>query len=192
MKSLKTILPVAAAGILCSLPTFAFAQQENDAGLYLGGGIGYERIESEDFPNSEDEFENLSDNRVAYKGIAGFRFNRMFSIEGQYVDFGDAADGPLSVEADGWTAGLVVDIPVTERISPYGKIGMLFWDAEASVDNVPGSVSDDGNDVVYGVGVRFGLAENLDLRLEYERYTFSVEDTDTDVDLASANLQFNF
>ena len=185
MKSKNKILPLAVLGLFSSLPLMASASPE-EPGLYLGGGIGYERINSEEFPNDSDE---LKDERVAYKGIFGFRFNPVISAEGQYVDFGDAVDGPLNVEATGWTAGLVLNLPINDFISPYAKGGMMFWDAKASVDGFGGgSVKDDGSDPFYGVGVKLGLSERLDLRVEYERMKLD----DTDVDLASLNLQFNF
>lgn len=183
MKALKAMLPLAAVGLLAAVPLTASAADH--PGIFLGGGIGYDRIESEDFP---DDTDNLKDERTVFKGLAGFRFNQVISLEGQYLDFGDATDGPLDIEATGWTAGLVLNLPINDFIAPYGKGGMLFWDVDASVDGVPGKISADGNDAFYGVGVKLRLAEPLDLRIEYERFKLD----DVDVDLASVNLQFNF
>ncbi|HEY0975046.1 MAG TPA: porin family protein [Solimonas sp.] len=183
MKSIKTLLPVAALGALMAMPAVAVAQDARSGGIYLGGGVGYNRIESQDFPNSNDDVE---DSRVSYKGILGARLSPNFSLEGQYINFGTAKDGANQVKADGFTAGVVFDLPLTEWFSPYAKAGALFWDADGRFANVRSS--DDGTDFTYGVGARFGLSEAVDFRVEYERFELN----DTDVDMASANLQFNF
>ncbi len=156
-------------------------------GLYLGGGIGYNRIESEDIPNSDDD---LSDSQVAYKGIAGIRLGTILAIEGQYIDFGTAEDGDNRIDASGWTADAVLTLPLTERINPYGKIGALFWEADGRSQGVtpPISSNEDGTDLTYGVGVNFGITEMIALRAEYERFALE----DTDVDLGSANITFSF
>lgn len=168
---------------------FAAAQADvrPQPGLYLGGGIGYNRLESEEIPNSDDE---LTDDHVGYKGIAGIRLGPVLSIEGQYVDFGTAEDGDNEVDASGWTAGATVMLPLTERINPYGKVGALFWEVDGRSAGVtpPLRVSEDGTDFTYGVGVAFGLTESLALRTEYERFELD----ETNVDLGSANLTFSF
>ncbi len=180
MNARKAALLGTALGLATLAPQIATAQ---DPGLYLGGGIGYNRIEGEDFTGDGDDFE---DDRVSYKGIAGFKLGRMLSLEGQYIDFGTAEDGDNRVEADGWTAGAVLDLPLTENFSIYGKGGALFWDAEGRFANV--RVDDDGTDPFYGAGARFALSQNLGLRIEYERFELN----DTDIDMASANLLFHF
>lgn len=183
MKTAKTLVPLAALGALALLPAAASAGVPEEPGIYLGGGVGYDRIEGEDFTGGGDEFE---DERVTYKGIAGFRVNRIFSIEGQYIDFGTAEDGDNRVSADGWTAGGVVTLPMFEYVHPYAKAGALMWDADGRFAGVRGS--DDGTDFTYGVGARFSMTDRLGLRLEYERFEMS----DVDVDMASANLTFDF
>ncbi|MDP9141217.1 MAG: porin family protein [Pseudomonadota bacterium] len=173
---------------LLASPLLANAQSNirPQPGLYLGGGIGYNRIESEEIPNSDDD---LSDSQVAYKGIAGIRLGPILAIEGQYIDFGTAEDGDNRVDATGWTADAVVTLPLTERINPYGKIGALFWEVDARTFGVtPFSGSDDGTDMTYGVGVNFGITQSIAMRTEYERFELD----DTSVDLGSANLTFSF
>ncbi|MGB0218542.1 MAG: outer membrane beta-barrel protein [Sinimarinibacterium flocculans] len=165
----------------------AQAQTNPDGGFYLGGGIGYNRVESRDFPNDDDE---LEDDHVGYKGIIGVRVSDVFSIEGQYIDFGTSEDGNNEVEADGWTAGVLVALPIFEVVKPYAKAGALFWDADGrtGLGTQLTSGSDDGTDFTYGVGLRFDFTEAVALRTEYERFALD----EIDVDLASANLAFSF
>lgn len=182
----RTLLIVLTA--LLASPLLAQAQDiRPKPGLYLGGGIGYNRIESEEIPNSDDDF---SDSQVAYKGIAGIRLGPVLAIEGQYIDFGTAEDGDNRIDASGWTADAVLTLPLTERINPYGKIGALFWEADGRSQGVtpPIRASEDGTDLTYGVGVNIGITEMIAFRAEYERFALD----DTDVDLGSANIAFSF
>lgn len=182
MNARKAAFLGAALGMGTLLPQLAAAQSPGP-GLYLGGGIGYNRIEGEDFTGDGDKFE---DDRVSYKGIAGIKLGDMLSLEGQYIDFGTAEDGDNRVDADGWTAGAVLEIPLTQNFAAYGKAGALFWDAKGRFANV--RADDDGTDPFYGVGARFALSQNLALRIEYERFELN----DTDIDMASANVLFHF
>ena len=183
MKLNKNLLSAAALATLVSLPGLAAAQSNDNSGIYLGGGAAYNRINSQDFPDSTGDVE---DSRVSYKGIVGINLSPNFALEGQYIDFGTAKDGANQIKADGWTAGAVLGMPLTEWLSLYGKAGALFWDADGRFANVRGS--DDGTDFTYGAGVKLGLGSVVDLRFEYERF----EMNNTDVDMASANLVFNF
>lgn len=177
------LLPVASVAALALVPTLSSAQPLEPSGIYLGGGIAYSRIDSENFPGSTDD---LEDERTSWKGIVGMQVNPYLAIEGQYIDFRTAQQGPARIDIDGWTAGAVLSAPLHERLSIYGKAGALFWDADGRFG--PIRSSDDGTDFTYGAGVRVGLMPALDLRIEYERF----EMNDVDVDLASANLVFRF
>lgn len=158
-----------------------------ETGFYLGGGIGYNRVESENFPDDEDE---LEDDHVGYKGIAGIRLNEMFSVEAQYIDFGTSDDGDNRIDADGWTLGAVIAIPIFDAVNPYGKVGALFWDADGRTGTglTLFTGSDDGTDFAYGLGLRFNLTQALALRTEYERFALD----EIDVDLISLNLAYAF
>lgn len=177
-------LPLALLITATFAPSCVKAGAFDRPGFLLGGGIGYHRFDSEDFPNDDDD---LQDERVGYKGIVGLNMSEIFSIEGQYVDFGTAEDGDNRVDASGWTAGANLKLPVFPRIYPYAKAGALFWNADgqsaAAID-----ASDDGVDFTYGVGVQFNLTDFVQLRTEYERF----EMNDIGVDLGSANLVFSF
>ena len=128
----------------------------------------------------------VEDTRVTFKGVAGLRLGQAVSLEGQYIDFGTAEDGGNRVEATGFTAGIVLHIPAFRYVHPYGKAGVLFWDADGTFNNL--SSKEEGNDFTYGGGVRFAVNDRLDIRAEYERFEFDK----TDVDHLSAIIQYNF
>ncbi|MCP1727230.1 opacity protein-like surface antigen [Natronospira proteinivora] len=150
---------------------------------YVGGGFGYYRLDDEDFLDEDDE---LRDNRAAWRVFGGLEFNRIFSLEVGYNDFGETNDGELSLDADGWTIAGVAAIPVSQWFAPYARVGQMYWDRERSIG--PISHSDDGDDMFYGVGARFTLSETTDLRLEYDRMAMD----DTDLDLAALYVQYRF
>ncbi|SEO58837.1 porin family protein [Aquisalimonas asiatica] len=180
-------IPLVITGLMAA-PATVIAQSATQPEVrgYLGGGLGYYRLNDEDFPDEEDD---IKDNRWSWRVFAGMEANRIFSLEAGYVDLGTAEDGNLDTDINGWTIAGMAALPVTEFFAPYARVGQFFWDRERSTSGpVDASYSDDGNDMFYGVGARFTLTERTDLRLEYDR--MSVDDTD--VDLASINMQFRF
>jgi opacity protein-like surface antigen len=168
------------AGSLALLPALATAA---DPSGYLGGGLGYFRLNDDDFLDEDDRFR---DNRWAWKAYGGAQFNSVLSAEGGYVDFGSLSDGPARLDADGWYIAGMAHLPLIPGFAPYAKIGNLFWDVEAS--SPLGSVNRTGNDVFYGVGARFSVSRHLQLRLEYDRMKVH----NSDVDMGSLNLQYRF
>ncbi|WP_348672450.1 outer membrane beta-barrel protein [uncultured Abyssibacter sp.] len=181
----KTACATGLAATLCA--PAALAQTDFDPYGYVGADIGYFRVESEDFPEDDD---NVEDSRTSYRLRVGGRFAPVIGIEGGYVDFGDYEDGAVDYTADGLTLAGVLYIPLGERASLYGKLGELFWDAEATAEGAVGSVSreTDGEDVFYGVGANLPLGEVVALNIGYERYALD----DVDVDLAAIGLDLQF
>ena len=62
----------------------------------------------------------------------------------------------------------------------YAKAGWVSWDASLSIAGIDpgfglGSLSEDGTDLMYGLGARFALG-NLHIRGEWEE--FDIEDSD--------------
>ncbi|RFA29037.1 hypothetical protein CAI21_11370 [Alkalilimnicola ehrlichii] len=183
MKKMALIAPIAVFGMV-GFPQSVFSQ-ERPSGLeaFVGGGIGYYRLNDGDFL---DEDERLKDDRLSVKVFGGIEISRILGLELGYVNFGEAEGDVTSLNADGWTVAGILALPITENFAPYGKFGRLHWDADVSAG--PISRSDSGEDNFYGVGARFALSEQLDLRIEYERFDLA----DTDLDMASANLQIRF
>lgn len=152
-------------------------------GFHIGAGAGSNSLNGTDYTGNGN---HVDDRQMAYKGLAGFRFTEMFSLESQYIDFGTAEGGGNRVKAHGVTAGGILEAPMTNFLHPYAKAGALFWDADGSFGGV--DRSDTGVDFTYGGGMRFILSRNVDIRTEYERFEFQ----DSDVHTISAMLQLNF
>lgn len=137
--------------------------------VYIGASVG-----QTDYASDIDKGTSLE-----LKG--GFKFNDFVGLEAAYVDLGDGDwedfgfSGSLSV--DGLKASVVGFIPVAETVNLYGKVGMFMWD----LDDGDG-YTDDDNDIAYGIGVAWGVADQLDVNLGYDIYDFE-EDEVTNVNL---------
>ena len=194
----KKSIVLACAGLMSSV---AFAQSEGTDNNWrfnpefsIGAGYGVTTLKDEDF--DEDE--------AAKKVFAVMKFNEYIGVEAAYIDFDDAGNDTVNLDPKGTALNLILELPVSESFSLYAKGGQFWWEADAEVDAAEFSLSDDydGDETFWGVGAKFRLAENLDLRVEYERFNFEISrdeinvlqprDIDMDVDYASVNLQFTF
>ncbi len=116
---------------------------------------------------------NLESKDFAWKGLAGVGLGRFIAIETGYVGFGTATNSVGGIELQqklwGWdTAGLLkINIG---PIDLYGRVGGIYWKAEASAGSF--SVSSDGFDVNYGGGLGVVLGK-LEIRGEYVWYDMS-------------------
>ena len=109
-------------------------------------------------------------------GTSCTQYLAWLGVEGMYANFGEIGSGDFDV--DGWGLAAVAQWPIA-NFTPYIKAGNLWWDADAGGD---------GNDWFGGAGVRFNLAQNVDLRLEYDRYQF--DDVDADTGWVDVQLRF--
>lgn len=160
----------------------------------IGAGYGLTTLKDEEF--EEDE--------AAKKVFALVKFNEYIGVEAAYIDFDDAGNELVNIDPKGTALNLILEVPISEGIGIYAKGGQLWWETDASLDVEGVSVSDDydGDETFWGLGAKFRLTENLDLRVEYERFNFEVSrdeinvaqinDIDMDVDYTSLNLQFTF
>lgn len=181
----STLLPVLVAGLsIASAASFAQSSDTSpNYGPFVGAGLGYYRLNDNDFLNDNDR---LKDNQTARRVFAGYEFDRMISVEGGFIDFGRTEDGFATMDADGWTLALLAAFPINDLVAPYGKVGVLKWDAERQFGGLRGR--SDGNDLFYGFGARFTLVHHLDLQLGYERFKMD----STDLDMVAANIVFRF
>jgi OOP family OmpA-OmpF porin len=169
------ILTVSGALIALAAAAPAVAQDSpgNPDGFYFGAGLG-------EFSSVVDDIDKLDDvddvgldfdeDEDASKIFAGWRFNRFFAVQVDYVDFGksDAAVDLLDVSAE--TTGLTPSVVGTLPLGPvelFARAGMMFYDVEFNSDSGP-LIDESGEDLVYSAGVGLDIGERLNLRLEYE------------------------
>lgn len=150
------------------------------AEVYLGGGYGM--TESTDI----DDLGIGDDTDEGWKAFLGAGVGRVFSWEVGYVDLGQFGGSGLGqLEAKGWTADLLLGLPVG-NVTLFGKAGGFRAETEFL------GRSDENWELKYGAGVGFNITRNFGLRFEWERYELSDIPLlgDTDIEMASANLIF--
>ena len=176
------------------LAVFAFAplSANADSGFYVGGSLGGATIEANFGDTGIPGFPvDIDEDDTAYKVFAGYKFDLPvldLGVEAGYVDFGAPEIDVLAEEVDLEPTGINLwGIAGIEAgpVDLFAKLGYISWDIEASVQGQ--SVSDDGSDLGYGVGLSFGLG-SLSVRGEYEVY--DVEDAD--VSMLSLGLVYQF
>jgi opacity protein-like surface antigen len=166
---MRTISVAAVAALfLAAAPALAQVDtNDNRRGFYIGAGLG-------DFSASIDNPQgaeiDLDSDDTAMKLFGGWRLSRFFAVQLDYVDFGQSSDTSNLLDLSSDTTGLAPNIVGTLPIGffeLFAKAGMIWYDVDLDVDNDP-TLSDSGEDPIYGVGVGLTLVERLTLRLEYE------------------------
>ena len=174
---LAMAVAAASAGALAS--GTAAAQEQNDEGFYIGGGVGQFNVKIDDVDQTDEAIQSLDDEDTAWKAFVGWRMNPYFALELAYIDFGGPSDratasgssGDYQVDLAGFAPYVIGTIPLGP-VELFGKVGYYFYDVDASVDldNGPdfdSSASDE--DLLYGFGVGMTFFERLNARLEYEK-----------------------
>ena len=95
------------------------------------------------------------------------------------------------IQTDAWALGAVLTYPVTEKISVMGKVGTAFLQGTRDTKNgaaLTVRTEEDGYDPVYGVGVKYALFDNMDLRAEWDRY----DRDNMNIDLVTAGFAVKF
>jgi len=142
------------------------------------------------------------DTDTGFRIFGGFGQNPNFVVEIGYSDFGEATfdaqsdgccfypAGPVSADAalSGLDVSLVGKIPMSDGFNVTARIGMLKWEADVdvSLSGGSGSDSDDGTDLLFGIGLELAVSGGTSLRGEYTRYDID----DSDLDSLSLALVF--
>jgi len=176
---------VAIISTLLLLPLAAHA----DGGFFMGASIGTADL--------NDDFDGLAidTDSTAYRLTVGWRFNENFAIEGGYHNFGDFEQqidingnpASINLSADGFTLGIAGALPLSDKFSLTGRLGMFFWDGDAEINNVSQATPEDSN-LYFGAGANYALTERLALTGDWSRY--DLEDTTSSV--FSVGFQYGF
>lgn len=178
--------------IALSLPTASARAAEFENHGYLIASVG--KADTLKRGSLTDE---INGDDTAFEIGAGFAFSPNFSIEASYHDFGEPygyvgcpvevlciAIVPFSREAvavDGWSVALRGAYPISERLSVFGRLGVLSWDASA----ISQSLNASGTDLLYGAGIATDLNDRFALQLSYEK-------ADVDIETIKAGVRWRF
>lgn len=186
--------------------------QAADTGFYIGGSFGQSKVS--DFSSSDlnsilasegiTATSTTDDKDTGWKAFAGYRIMKYLAVEGAYANLGEVSANIIStapvagtanvqVESEAWTISALGILPLNDKFSLFGRLGLNVWNIDASASGTGSggatySDSDDGTGVVYGLGAAFHLTPNLNLRAEWERYDFDGDD----LDFMSVGLGWSF
>jgi OmpA-OmpF porin, OOP family len=103
----------------------------------------------------------------------------------------------VSIEATAWELVAVGSLPVAERFSLFGKLGLYRADTDVSIAFTGAGTATDNDsntDLTFGVGARYDFTRNLGLRAERQRYSDvkAGDFGDSNVDVLSLGIIYRF
>ncbi|MGE4242877.1 outer membrane beta-barrel protein [Ramlibacter sp.] len=184
-------------------------------GWYIGGSIGatqsdFDHAPMYTVPPGAVTSVRDDDRDTGGKLFGGYQVNRNFAVEAGYFDLGrydygyTAGPVPLgafsgSTRFRGLNLDLVGMMPLSERFTVLGRVGLIHTRANssfASTGTVPafgGSRRDNDLGVKVGLGVEYAITQALSIRGELERYRVSDPVRRRgDIDMASVGLVYRF
>jgi opacity protein-like surface antigen len=188
LKDIMMNAKIAAALAALSVATVPAAFADENAGWYLGGGVGQFKAGIDDVDQLDNAVNDWNEDDTAYKLFAGYRLNKVLGFELDYINLGEPSGAAIpgyNVDAsvDGFAPYVVGTIPLGKWFEVYGRLGYFFYDAKRSEDSaLNGRVKfkEESEDLVWGAGIGTTIADKLNVRFEYERFDLQgLDDADS-------------
>jgi hypothetical protein len=168
---------------LALLSLAGVANAGKETGPYIGGSLGWSAI---DVSSDSADF---NDDDLGYKIFGGYNFGVIplldLAVEGSYVNLGEASSAQLAdgdVEVTGWDLFGLAALNLGP-VGVFGKVGQIWWSSDSDI----AQIDDSGNDMAYGVGLRFQIG-SIGIRGEYEYFDME----DTNVGMLTAGVSWTF
>jgi opacity protein-like surface antigen len=164
--------------LLVSAP---FVSEASDLNAYVGGAVG-QGVEIEAI---EDVGADGSD--ACFTLFGGLGIGEHLAAEISYHDYGTTsccgpgyADLGFVRSGDGFSASALALWPI-HRFRLYARAGFLWWDVDGSDLTVAGRqpYSDNGVDLIVGLGGDISVMKRLRVRLEWEHVEIDGDDADS-------------
>ena len=202
VRQMKQRLIFSAILLIGTVSNAAFAED-----WYAGGTFGKTTV---DTGISAVSGATLDEDDTGSSFFIGTKLDDSFSIEGFYTDFGEASlagdngdtfvlDGTTytfntsaTIKYSGSTMGAAgrLHFNMTENLQGFVKGGIHWWDVEAAVTTATASANatDEGSDIIMGIGMDYQIGENLALLVGYDKYTVDSED----ITFLGGGIRFDF
>jgi len=183
--------PIAVAFVLAISTSMA---QAADQGGYFGIGLGQSMVK-----DACSGFTTCDDKDTGIKLFGGYQFNPNGAVEIGYVDLGklkatDSGGLMLESKAHGFDLDFVGTLPLDDQIAVLARVGLFFWKVDLSGAAAAGSAnrSGSGNDLTYGLGVKYDVSKKVSVRFEWQQFKdLGVKDLPAkDTDLLYASMVF--
>jgi OOP family OmpA-OmpF porin len=182
MNKLKAVL--ASAGLSAALGfSGSAAAQSNLASWYIGGTLG-----QSDFKDGCQGVGGCDKKDTAWGILGGYQFNRNFAAELGYRDLGKASAPGLETKANAVELVGVGAVPLVDRVSAYGKLGVYRGELKAA------GAKETNSDLTYGAGLQYDFTKQVGVRGEWQRYNNMGGGAlaKTDVDVLSVGVIYRF
>jgi OOP family OmpA-OmpF porin len=168
---------IAALTALILASSAAFAAQPNT--FYGGADVGRTKVD------------DYSKRDTSVGAFVGYNFHQNFAVEAGYRRLADQdvwLDGGTSLvkgnaKADQAHLSVIGSLPVTDKFSVYGRLGVNR--IEAKISSPAYNAKDHTTKALYGVGVSYAITEAVSARVEAQKPT-------SDATNVSAGVSFQF
>jgi opacity protein-like surface antigen len=140
---------------------------------------------------------SIDDDDSSFTLGGGYEFSEYLSLEAAYRDFGNQAGQtdcppgfacliiPLLTEADvtAFSVSVLGSFRITDTLDGYGRLGVTRWDVE--FDGISSAFDDSGEDLHYGVGLRWSFEDHWKIFAEYTQ-------VDLDIVGVSVGIRYGF
>jgi len=176
--------------LLAGLMTFP---AYSDRGMYVGFGIGTATYEADPSKSGSD---TLEEDGTGIKLYMGHAYNDFFAFELAAYNFAEASVGSYETSTGDFVsaavsmrgAGLyaVGMYPVSREFKLMAKGGIVTWNADLRVDDT--TVSNDGDDLAFGVAASYAFTRELLAVAEWE----TINSDNPELAMWSLGFRFNF
>ena len=182
MRSIATALVATAALAGSLVAVSAQAQGFNMSGFYVGGSLGGTDYKG----NAVGGFDtDRTDNGLKIHG--GYNFTPNIAVEAGYANLGQFHSGAGTVKADGYFIDGVGKLPVYEKLSVLGRVGVFNGRQRNTLLG-----SDSGTNIKVGAGLQYDLTPKVAVRGEWERYRFDTFGGKSNTDMYSVGVNYSF
>lgn len=182
----KVLAGLCVTGVMMLVSGVACAADE---GFYVLGGVGQltgnndkATLDSALISVGGVGFSSSLKKPTVYKLQAGYQINRNLAVEGGYIGSSNetytATGGNLvgavtaTGKISGWNLTAVGILPVAEKFSLLGKLGVAGIKTSVSVTGPGGTVAVGGSrtDLTYGIGAQYYFTDAFFARLDLDSY----------------------
>jgi OOP family OmpA-OmpF porin len=156
---------------------------------YLGGSVGRAKYSLGDcatgFP--------CADSDSGFRVFTGAWLGQSVGLEASYVNLGELARNGGTVKAHGFNASVLLGLPVHQRVTLFGKVGMTFgWTDVAPIAPGVRGGSDHGLRWGFGAGAQFDLGPAWAIRVDWDRYRLDFIESIKSVSFLSVGAAYRF
>jgi OmpA-OmpF porin, OOP family len=176
-----------ALGLVGVFGLTATAAAAEDAGFFVGGGVGQYNLKID---VGVPGVQNFEDSAAVWRVFGGYQLNKYLGLEADYVWYSTTQDHlsqtssqEVTFNGDAAEAAVRLSFPLGAHFEPFARVGWNWYNVDGKVEGIKGqSNSDDA--ALYSGGIALILTPALKVSAEYE-----VIDIDNG-DLNAATISF--